>query len=242
MAQAAIPHMKPGSAIINTGSITGIDGSKDLLDYSMTKGGIHAFTRALSGNLLQRGIRVNCRCAGTGLDAAQPVRQGSAGRFAVRREDADEATGPARGDRAGLCVPGLAALLELHHRRSPADHRRLLMPRKMGARAPRPDASILCWWAMTDSNRRHLRCKRSALPTELIALNQARTFRHFGFRPQVEIGNSAGSFATTYAPARGSCRITVTRCLTPPAEPLIHPPTTQHASHVRVMRGCSSVG
>ncbi|MEQ1941275.1 SDR family oxidoreductase [Mesorhizobium sp. VNQ89] len=64
MAQAAIPHMKPGSAIINTGSITGIDGSKELVDYSMTKGGIHAFTRALSANLLSRGIRVNCVAPG----------------------------------------------------------------------------------------------------------------------------------------------------------------------------------
>jgi len=64
MAQAAIPHMKPGSAIINTGSITGIDGSKELVDYSMTKGGIHAFTRALSGNLLPRGIRVNAVAPG----------------------------------------------------------------------------------------------------------------------------------------------------------------------------------
>ena len=53
MAQAAVQHMKPGSAIINTGSVTGIDGSKELVDYSMTKGGIHAFTRALSGNLCQ---------------------------------------------------------------------------------------------------------------------------------------------------------------------------------------------
>lgn len=64
MAQAAIPHMNPGSAIINTGSITGIDGSKELVDYSMTKGGIHAFTRALSSNLLSRGIRVNCVAPG----------------------------------------------------------------------------------------------------------------------------------------------------------------------------------
>ena len=48
MAQAAVPHMKPGSAIIMTGSVTGIEGSKKLLDYSMTKGGIHAFTRSLS--------------------------------------------------------------------------------------------------------------------------------------------------------------------------------------------------
>ncbi len=64
MAQAAVPHMKSGSAIINTGSITGINGSRELVDYSMTKGGIHAFTRALSGNLLTRGIRVNCVAPG----------------------------------------------------------------------------------------------------------------------------------------------------------------------------------
>jgi NAD(P)-dependent dehydrogenase (short-subunit alcohol dehydrogenase family) len=64
MAQAAVRHMKPGSAIINTGSVTGIEGSKQLVDYSMTKGGIHAFTRALSGNLLSKGIRVNCVAPG----------------------------------------------------------------------------------------------------------------------------------------------------------------------------------
>jgi NAD(P)-dependent dehydrogenase (short-subunit alcohol dehydrogenase family) len=64
MAQAAVPHMPPGSAIINTGSVTGIDGSRQLVDYSMTKGGIHAFTRALSGNLLSRGIRVNAIAPG----------------------------------------------------------------------------------------------------------------------------------------------------------------------------------
>jgi NAD(P)-dependent dehydrogenase (short-subunit alcohol dehydrogenase family) len=64
MAKAAVPHMQPGSSIINTGSITGIDGSKELVDYSMTKGGIHAFTRALSGNLIPKGIRVNCVAPG----------------------------------------------------------------------------------------------------------------------------------------------------------------------------------
>ncbi len=64
MARAAIPHMKSGSAIVNTGSVTGIEGSKALLDYSMTKGGIHAFTRSLSGHVLDRGIRVNCVAPG----------------------------------------------------------------------------------------------------------------------------------------------------------------------------------
>lgn len=64
MAQEAVPHMKPGSAIINTGSVTGIEGSSTLVDYSMTKGGIHAFTRALSGNLISKGIRVNAVAPG----------------------------------------------------------------------------------------------------------------------------------------------------------------------------------
>lgn len=59
MAQACVPQMKPGSAIVMTGSVTGILGNKDLLDYSMTKGGIHAFARSLSTNLIPRGIRVN---------------------------------------------------------------------------------------------------------------------------------------------------------------------------------------
>ncbi len=64
MAKAAVPHMRPGSTIINTGSVTGLEGSKELVDYSMTKGGIHAFTRALSGNLVPKGIRVNCVAPG----------------------------------------------------------------------------------------------------------------------------------------------------------------------------------
>jgi NAD(P)-dependent dehydrogenase (short-subunit alcohol dehydrogenase family) len=64
MAREAVKHMNPGGAIINTGSITGIDGSGELLDYSMTKGGIHAFTRALSSNLVSKGIRVNAVAPG----------------------------------------------------------------------------------------------------------------------------------------------------------------------------------
>jgi len=64
MAKAVIPHLGKGSAIINTGSVTGIDGSKELLDYSMTKGGIHAFTRSLASSLVEGGIRVNCIAPG----------------------------------------------------------------------------------------------------------------------------------------------------------------------------------
>lgn len=64
MAKAAAPHLKAGGSIINCGSVTGIDGSKELIDYSMTKGGIHAFTRALSGSMIKRGIRVNAVAPG----------------------------------------------------------------------------------------------------------------------------------------------------------------------------------
>lgn len=57
--QAAVPHLKPGGAIVMTGSVTGIMGNDQLLDYSMTKGGIHAFARSLGTHLAPRGIRVN---------------------------------------------------------------------------------------------------------------------------------------------------------------------------------------
>jgi NAD(P)-dependent dehydrogenase (short-subunit alcohol dehydrogenase family) len=59
MAKAAVPHMKAGGAIVMTGSVTGMLGSKGLLDYSMTKGGIHAFARSLAMDLVDRNIRVN---------------------------------------------------------------------------------------------------------------------------------------------------------------------------------------
>ena len=59
LAREAIPHLQRGGCIIMTGSVTGLQGSKELLDYSMTKGGIHAFARSLSSHLIDRGIRVN---------------------------------------------------------------------------------------------------------------------------------------------------------------------------------------
>jgi NAD(P)-dependent dehydrogenase (short-subunit alcohol dehydrogenase family) len=64
MAKAAVPHMKPGSSIVMTGSVTGLLGSKNLLDYSMTKGGIHAFVRSLATHLIDKGIRVNAVAPG----------------------------------------------------------------------------------------------------------------------------------------------------------------------------------
>ncbi|HFL1973302.1 TPA: SDR family oxidoreductase [Stenotrophomonas maltophilia] len=64
MARAVLPHLGEGASIINTGSETGLFGSKALIDYSATKGAIHAFTKALASQLLPRGIRVNCVAPG----------------------------------------------------------------------------------------------------------------------------------------------------------------------------------
>jgi NAD(P)-dependent dehydrogenase (short-subunit alcohol dehydrogenase family) len=64
LTQAARPHLKAGSAIINCTSVTMYKGSKELLDYSATKGAITAFTRSLSENLIKDGIRVNAVAPG----------------------------------------------------------------------------------------------------------------------------------------------------------------------------------
>lgn len=64
MARAVLPHLKEGSCIINTGSETGLFGNGKLLDYSATKGAIHAFTKSLASNLVEKGIRVNAVAPG----------------------------------------------------------------------------------------------------------------------------------------------------------------------------------
>ena len=73
LVKAALPHLGPGASIIATGSETGIEGSAKLFDYSATKGAIHAFTKTLAQDLVDRGIRVNCVAPGpvwTPLNAA----------------------------------------------------------------------------------------------------------------------------------------------------------------------------
>jgi NAD(P)-dependent dehydrogenase (short-subunit alcohol dehydrogenase family) len=73
MAKAALRHLKPGGVIINTGSITGLEGSTTLLDYAASKGAIHAFTKSLARNLVDRKIRVNCVAPGPIWTVLQPV-------------------------------------------------------------------------------------------------------------------------------------------------------------------------
>jgi NAD(P)-dependent dehydrogenase (short-subunit alcohol dehydrogenase family) len=74
--QAALPHLKRGGVIINTGSITGLEGSDGLLDYSSTKGAIHAFTKTLAKMLVNRGIRVNCVAPGPVWTPLNPAERG----------------------------------------------------------------------------------------------------------------------------------------------------------------------
>ncbi|MFU8829807.1 MAG: SDR family oxidoreductase [Phycisphaerales bacterium] len=86
LARAAVPHMKPGSSIIATGSIVGLGGSDRLSDYGATKGAIHAITKSLALELIDKQIRVNCVAPGpvwtplnpsdTGLDAEDVAKFG----------------------------------------------------------------------------------------------------------------------------------------------------------------------
>lgn len=64
LAKAAVKHIPEGGAIVNCGSITGLEGSGQLIDYASTKGAINAFTKSLAQSLVEKGIRVNCVAPG----------------------------------------------------------------------------------------------------------------------------------------------------------------------------------
>jgi NAD(P)-dependent dehydrogenase (short-subunit alcohol dehydrogenase family) len=78
MARAAIPQLRAGASIINTGSVVGLEGSGHLLDYAATKGAIHAFTKSLAQNVLERGIRVNAIAPGPVWTPLNPSDQPAA--------------------------------------------------------------------------------------------------------------------------------------------------------------------
>jgi len=86
MARAALPHLKQGSAIVNTGSIAGMEGNETLIDYASTKGAIHAFTKSLAQSLVEKKIRVNCVAPGPVWTPFIPM-SGSAEKTAKHGED-----------------------------------------------------------------------------------------------------------------------------------------------------------
>jgi NAD(P)-dependent dehydrogenase (short-subunit alcohol dehydrogenase family) len=88
MARAALPHMKKGASIINTGSVVGLRGSARLLDYSATKGAIHAFTKSLAQNVIEKGIRVNAVAPGPVWTPLNPS-DSPAEKVAVFGQDSD---------------------------------------------------------------------------------------------------------------------------------------------------------
>ena len=100
--KAALPHLQKGSAIVNTGSITGLEGSKGLLDYSATKGAIHAFTKSPGAESCREGHSRELCGARAGLDAAESLRSESAGCCSVWRRHAHETAGAAGRNRPRL--------------------------------------------------------------------------------------------------------------------------------------------
>ena len=137
LTRAVLPHMPDGGAIVNTTSVAAYQGNPDLLDYSSTKGAIVAFTRALSKQLLQRGIRVNGVAPGP-IWTPLISRQLSAGEDGqARQQCADGAAGTAGRGGALLHLPGLRRCI-LYDRANSASERRHRRQR-LTTRPPRHD-------------------------------------------------------------------------------------------------------
>ncbi|MBQ0927732.1 SDR family oxidoreductase [Saccharopolyspora endophytica] len=64
LCKAALRHLPEGGAIINTGSVNGLRGNKDLMDYSASKGAVHVLTQSIAQSLAASGVRVNCVAPG----------------------------------------------------------------------------------------------------------------------------------------------------------------------------------
>jgi NAD(P)-dependent dehydrogenase (short-subunit alcohol dehydrogenase family) len=93
VAKAALEYLPKGGAIINSGSITGLEPSKGLLDYSASKGAIHAFTKALAQQLVEREIRVNCVAPGPVWTPLNPAERPPTGPLGYKDFGSDTAFG-----------------------------------------------------------------------------------------------------------------------------------------------------
>jgi NAD(P)-dependent dehydrogenase (short-subunit alcohol dehydrogenase family) len=124
MTKAALAYLPRGGAIVNTGSITGLKGSKTLIDYASTKGAIHAFTKSLAQNLVEKGIRVNCVAPGP---IWTPFIPSSGSPEKTAEHGADTPMGrPGQPEEVAPRVRVLRVRggLELHHRRGAHPSRR----------------------------------------------------------------------------------------------------------------------
>ncbi|KAJ5949745.1 hypothetical protein N7454_001329 [Penicillium verhagenii] len=106
LSKYSLPHMKPGSTIINCASVNPYIGRGDLLDYTSTKGAIVAFTRALSNQQVKKGIRVNCVCPGPIWTPLIPSTMGTA---AMEQFHAVPIGRPGQPSEVGTCFVFLAS-------------------------------------------------------------------------------------------------------------------------------------